>query len=162
MDGNVLRLLLLLLVAHGGPLLLRMAWPGAPLGRPLDGGWTMGDGRPLLGSSKTVRGALVMTLAPALVAPMLGISPGIGLLLGVLGTAGDLGTSFLKRRLGLAPGAMALGLDQLPEALLPLLALKPLLGLGWGEVLLTALLFALSDLALSRLSWLLGFREHPH
>jgi len=162
MKGEVPVLLLLLLVAHGGPLLLRMLWPRAPLGVPLDGGRVMTDGRPLLGASKTVRGALVMVLGPALVAPMVGLSPGIGLLLGTLSTLGDLGTSFLKRRLGLAPGAMALGLDQLPEALLPLLACKPLLGLGWGEVLLTALLFALSDLALSRLAWLLGFREHPH
>ena len=162
MTREVLALLLLLLMAHGGPLLLRMFWPRAPLGVPLDGGRVMADGRPLLGASKTVRGVLVMMLAPALLAPVVGVSPGIGLLLGSLSTLGDLGTSFLKRRLGLASGAMALGLDQLPEALLPLLACKPLLGLGWGEVLLTTLLFALADLALSRISWLLGFREHPH
>jgi CDP-2,3-bis-(O-geranylgeranyl)-sn-glycerol synthase len=154
--------LLLLLVAHGGPLLVRMVWPGAPLGMPLDGGRRLADGRPLLGSSKTVRGVLVMSLAPAVMAPLVGLPFAVGLLLGLLCAAGDLGTSFVKRRLGLAPGAMALGLDQLPEALLPLLACKPLLGLGWGQVLLVALLFMAADLLISRIFYWMGFRQHPH
>jgi hypothetical protein len=38
--------------------------------------------------------------------------------------AGDLFSSFLKRRLNLPPSSPALGLDQVPESLFPLLACR--------------------------------------
>ena len=156
------KLLLLLVAANGAPLLLAMVSRRNPAPRPLDGGRVLADGRPLWGPSKTVRGALAMVGAAVLGAPLLGLPLLAGVVLGPLVVAGDLLSSFVKRRLGLAPGAMALGLDQVPESLLPLLACKPLLGLTWGQVAWVTLGFVLADLLLSRLSFVLGFRRHPH
>src|SRR5262249_24399228 len=43
--------------------------------------------------------------------------------------AGDLFSSFLKRRIGLGPSSKATGLDQVPESLFLLLACQPVLSL---------------------------------
>ena len=161
-EPSTLSLVLLLVAVNGAPLLLRMLWKEAPLGTPLDGGRVLADGRPLWGASKTVRGALAMVAVGGILAPLLGISFRIGLLVGLQAMFGDLFSSFLKRRLGVPPGGMALGLDQVPEALFPLLACKFLLGLDWAQIGWIILLFTLADLLLSRLAWLLGYRDHPH
>jgi len=154
-------LLALLLVANGAPLAVRMVL-GGRWAAPLDGGRPFIDGRPLLGPSKTWRGLIASLLATTAVAPLVGLAPGIGALMALGAMAGDLASSFLKRRLGLASGARALGLDQFPEALLPLLLCQPWLHLGWGEMAGLVLAFAVGDLLLSRLMWWLGFRHHPY
>jgi CDP-2,3-bis-(O-geranylgeranyl)-sn-glycerol synthase len=87
------------------------------LKRPIDGGRTW-RGRRLLGDNKTWRGALAMSSGPLLATlslsrldwyrrrlpadanPLL-----LGTILGVSTVAGELPNSFLKRRLGIAPGA---------------------------------------------------------
>ncbi len=51
---------------------------------------------------------------------------------------GDLSSSFVKRRLRLKLHAQVFGLDQIPEALLPLLLVQDHLGLSWLDI--TALL----------------------
>ncbi len=157
----VLKLLVLLGLANGLPLLVTMFWPGAPLGRPLDGGRILADGRPLFGPHKTLRGTLVMVAAPALGAPLLGLSVALGAIVGGLALVGDLATSFIKRRRGLAAGGAAPGFDQLLESLLPLLATHWLAGLTWSGVALGVTLFILADLGFSRLAWWLGYRQHP-
>ena len=73
------------------------------------------DGRPLFGASKTVRGILVSILITSACAPLLGLGLRIGLLVAISAMAGDLLSSFLKRRLDLQPGSQALGLDQIPN-----------------------------------------------
>ncbi len=157
----ILKLLVLLGLANGLPLLITIFWPKAPLGRPLDGGRRLGDGRPLFGAHKTVRGALVMVAAPALGAPVLGFSAVFGALVGLLALIGDLATSFIKRRRGLNAGGAAPGFDQLLESLLPLLAAHWLAGLTWSGVALGVAGFVLADLGFSRLAWRLGYRQHP-
>ncbi|HIE54393.1 MAG TPA: CDP-archaeol synthase [Chromatiaceae bacterium] len=157
-----LDLLWLLVLVNGSPLLPKMLLPEGPVPRPLDGGRRLADGRRLWGASKTVRGAVIMLLVAVLFAPLLGLPYIVGVVVGPLALAGDLLSSFIKRRMGLRSGAMAPGLDQIPESLLPLLACKPLLGLEWSTVFWVTLLFLAADLLLSRLFWLLGFREHPH
>jgi CDP-2,3-bis-(O-geranylgeranyl)-sn-glycerol synthase len=71
------RLLLLLGAANASPVvamrLLDPRWR-----TPLDGGMRFFDGRPLLGPSKTVRGAIAAKVAAALAAPVLSIPPGLG------------------------------------------------------------------------------------
>jgi CDP-2,3-bis-(O-geranylgeranyl)-sn-glycerol synthase len=54
------------------------------------------------------------------------------------------------------------GLDQIPEALLPLLLVQDHLGLSWLDI--TALLtsFLALQLALSRLLFRLGIRDRPY
>lgn len=154
-------LLLLLIVANGMPLLVQLLC-GSWLATPLDGGKVLADGQSLWGPSKTIRGVVVALLATLLVAPLLDYPLWIGLLVGLFAMLGDLTSSFIKRRLGLKSGAMALGLDQIPESLFPLLVCKPLLGFGWSDVWLITFLFLLADLVLSRLLFLLGFRQHPY
>jgi len=156
-----LQLLALLIVANGVPILARnllgKRWGGA-----LDAGLPFVDGRPLLGRSKTVRGVLCTIVVTGAVAPVLGISPGQGCLLGALSMSGDLISSFVKRRLGLEPSSRALGLDQVPESLMPLLLMKESLGLVWPEILRITVLFFVLELALSPLLYRLGIRDRPY
>lgn len=86
---------------------------------PLDGGLKLG-GRPLLGASKTVRGALVMTAGALAATAALARVPGywgrlpeevqragplrLGAVLGAGVVLGELPNSFVKRRLGVGAG----------------------------------------------------------
>jgi hypothetical protein len=90
------------------------------LKRPIDGGRTL-RGRRLLGDNKTWRGALAMTAGPLLATTLLSRSAWwrskvpaevaaanpvvVGALLGASVWVGELPNSFLKRQLGIAPGA---------------------------------------------------------
>lgn len=154
-------LLLLLLVANGSPILARMALRGR-YDAALDGGHRLADGRPMLGPSKTWRGLAAAVLLTTLCAALFGLSWWIGVMIGVLAMAGDAVSSFVKRRLGIPSGGMAIGLDHIPESLLPLLACRPLLGLGWIDILLLSLAFMVANLVMSRVLFHLGVREHPH
>lgn len=81
-------------------------------GRPLDGGRTWLDGRPLLGGHKTVRG----TLSGLAVGILVGLAQGkplMGVLLSIGTIGGDITISFIKRRIGLEPGALFPVADQL-------------------------------------------------
>lgn len=156
-----LHLLLLLFIANGSPIIARVIL-GEHLKRALDGGRLLADGRPILGSSKTLRGIASAILVTTLAAPLIGVSWLIGLLLAVFAMLGDLSSSFLKRRLGLQPSSMALGLDQIPESFLPLLVCRPLLELSWSQVLYLTLAFFILELLLSQLMYRLGIRKHPY
>jgi len=156
-----LRLLLLLGVANGSPIIAKRL-----LGRrwdiPLDGGLPFVDGRPLLGPGKTVRGVIAAIVATAFAAWALGITPLIGATIGAVSMAGDALASFTKRRLGVAPSGRAIGLDQVPEALLPLLVVQGALDLSVAQILgITAAFFAL-ELPFARLAYRLGLRDRPY
>ena len=101
-------------------------------------------------------------MAATTAAAVLGLSWATGLLFGVMAMAGDLASSFLKRRMGLGSGDMAPGVDQVPEALFPLLACHGALALGATGILLTIALFWVGELLLSRLLFQLGIRERPY
>lgn len=122
----------------------RAAWP-------IDGGRVLPDGQRLFGASKTWRGLLAALLATAVAAVALGRGAAFGVEFAALAMAGDLGTSFVKRRLRKPSGANVPGLDQLPEALLPLWLLGPGLGLDLGAAVLTAGAFFVLDLLGTRL-----------
>jgi CDP-2,3-bis-(O-geranylgeranyl)-sn-glycerol synthase len=156
-----LYLLILIVTANGTPILLddlmgrRWAWP-------LDGSLRFSDGRRLVGSSDTVRGlvgALVLTTA---VAVLLGLPVQTGLLVGFFAMVGDVLSSFIKRRMALKSGDKAIGLDQVPESLLPLLAVMDAHGLDWLDVALLVLTFTLFSLAVSRILFRLKLRKRPH
>ena len=106
------QLLVLLSLANGSPVfakrILGNAWPV-----PIDNNARFADGRPLFGPSKTIRGAVVSLLVTALGAPLLGLPIWIGLVVAAAAMAGDLLSSFLKRRLGLAASSKATGIDQI-------------------------------------------------
>ena len=157
----ILQLLVLLAVANGTPVIAKRLL-GAHLAWPLDGGLRLWDSRPLFGPSKTLRGILLALLATGLVAPLLGLSWPLGLLIGALAMTGDLLSSFLKRRLGRPASSRAFGLDQIPECLLPLLACRDALGLGWADIALATLLFLLGEVLLSRWLYRLHIRDQPY
>ena len=157
----IAKLLLLLAAANGTPVLVRRIlkdWAAAPL----DGGRRLADGRPLFGPSKTIRGLVCAIAATALVAPLLGLPATTGLLVGAAAMLGDLISSFSKRRLGLPASAMALGLDQIPESLLPLIALWPILALSVADAAAILAAFFAGELLLSRLLYRLHVRDRPY
>lgn len=156
-----IRLLLLLAVANSAPIATRRLL-GARWSVPLDGGLRFFDGRPLLGPSKTVRGVVVAVAACALCAPLLGLPLALGALIGAASMAGDALSSFIKRRLAIESSGQAFGLDQVPEALLPLLAVQGLLDLSLLQVAAVTAAFFLLEIPLARLSFRLGLRERPY
>lgn len=145
----------LLACAHSAP------WAAAgALGRrwaaPVDGGVTLADGRRLFGAHKTWRGVLAAVLCCAAVAPLLGYSVSLGFGFAALAMGADLATSVLKRRLNLAPGREVPGVDQIPEALVPLVLLAHPLGITVALAGLLTAVFLLLDLAA------LPLRHRPH
>jgi CDP-diglyceride synthetase len=159
--GLSLRLLVLLAVANTAPIAAKHVL-GTRCNWPLDGGLRFFDGRPLLGPSKTVRGLAAAIAATALAALLLGVAPAWGALMGAASMAGDALSSFAKRRLGIASSGKATGLDQIPEALLPLLAVQAALDLSWLQVFAITLVFFLLEMPLAWLSFRLGLRDRPY
>ncbi len=157
----LLDLLLLLTLANGAPILARRVL-GARGAWPLDGGRRLPDGQPLFGPSKTWRGLLAAAGLTEATALLLGFPPGFGLRFALLVMLADLLTSFLKRRLRIAASGRAPLLDQVPESLLPLLAVRAGLDLQWVEILGVVVAFLLLDLLLSRLLYRLHIRRHPY
>jgi hypothetical protein len=153
--------LILVLAANGAPVLATRAfgaWSAAPL--DFDARWL--DGEPLFGRSKTIRGVLASLVAASTVAPLLGLGWRVGAMAAAAAMAGDLLSSFTKRRLKLPPHSMAPGLDQAPESLLPLIVCAAPLGLTLTDVLAATLLFWIGELALSRALFSLKIRERPY
>lgn len=162
-DGfpNLLRLLLLLTVANGAPVLAKRIWGGA-LARPLDAGMCFFDRRPILGPTKTVRGVLVSVAATTVVAPFVGIAWWVGALIGTTAMAGDLFSSLVKRRFNRPPSSRALGLDHIPESLFPLLACRETLGLTAADIGIVVGAFFAGAVVFSRVLYRFGLRDEPH
>ena len=154
-------LLLLIIVANGTPL-LGTALLGTLGDWPVDGGLILADGHRLLGRSKTWRGILLALSAAALMAWLLSIQAQLGVLIGCMAMLGDMLSSFIKRRLGMASSSMAFGLDQVPESLLPLLAVKPTFNLSWLGIVETVLGFIALELTLSQILYVLRIRKQPY
>jgi hypothetical protein len=157
----LLALLVLLLVANGTPVLAKWVL-GDRFAFPLDGGVRFVDGRPLFGPAKTIRGIVLSVAATAAAAPVVGLDGMIGAVVGAAAMAGDLFSSFVKRRLGVPTSGRATGLDQLPEALLPLLACRGALALTFADIAVAAAMFFVGEIVLSRLLFRLRVRDRPH
>lgn len=153
--------MILLTTANGAPVILKRVM-GTQLARPLDGGRRYRDGRPLFGPSKTWRGLIGGVAATVLAGWALGVAVWLAGAIALAALAGDLLSSFTKRRLAVPSSDQALGLDQLPEALLPALVAAPFLGLGLVDVAAVAVLFLVGELALSRLLFHLHIRDRPY
>ena len=155
------QLMLLLGVANGAPLLghrlLRERFA-----RPLDGGLRFLDGRRLFGASKTLRGVLLALVITPAAAELLGVGGGAGFAIAVFAMLGDLASSFTKRRLGMASSSQAFGLDQVPESLFPLLAVRARFDLGAGDIVLLVMVFVVLELVISRVLYRLRLRDQPY
>lgn len=154
-------ILVLLLIANGAPILARLIF-GKRLLTPVDYGRYAVDGRRLLGPSKTLLGVAAAIVVTAVAANLLGYGFWLGALTGMAAMAGDLLSSYCKRRLGMPPSAFAPGLDQIPESLLPALALMRPLGLLAAEIVLIVAAFVVLELGLSALLYKLHIRQQPY
>lgn len=156
-----LKLIILLMSANGAPILLRWLLEGRDA-RPVDGGRVFTDGRPLFGPSKTFSGLIAALVTTSFIAWLLDWSPLTGAYIGSLAMAGDLLSSFIKRRLAIPPSGMAPGLDQIPESLLPLIGVRGLFDLNWVQIFILVVIFIALDYVLSCLLYLLHIRKHPY
>lgn len=157
----LLQSILLLTLANGAPVVAKKLL-GARLAFPLDAGARFFDGQPLLGPSKTIRGVVISVVTTAVVAPLLGLGLATGGLVAALAMIGDLTSSFVKRRLKFPSSSQAIGLDQVPESLLPLLVCKEALSLTSIDVVIGVAIFAVGELILSRLLYDLSLRDEPY
>jgi hypothetical protein len=155
------KILLLLIIANGAPIILkkllgdRWAWP-------VDGGLAFLDGQPLLGASKTWRGVMVSILFTAIAAKILGFSLTLGVVVAVGAMLGDLCSSFIKRRLRIKVSGMAPGLDQIPESLFPLLLLRDEWELTAREMFELVTAFLVLSYAVSQVLYRLRIRLQPY
>jgi CDP-2,3-bis-(O-geranylgeranyl)-sn-glycerol synthase len=93
---------------------------------------------------------------------LIGMGWQIGLLVAIFAMAGDLFSSFIKRRKRLAPSSMALGLDQIPESLLPTLACATVLPISALDIGAIVALFFAGELLLSRIFYRFHLRDRPY
>jgi CDP-2,3-bis-(O-geranylgeranyl)-sn-glycerol synthase len=157
----VSQVLALVAVANGVPVIAKWLL-GGQFAWPIDGGYVLGDGQRLLGKSKTACGILLSVSCTALAGPFVGLDLMAGILVAAAAMVGDLLSSFTKRRLRLAPSSMAPGIDQVPESLLPFLAVYARLQLEPQDALVGVGLFWAGELLVSRLLFQLGIRDRPY
>lgn len=161
-------------VANMSPVLVqgRFAW----LARPLDGGreWR---GRRVLGDHKTWRGLVAGTLAGMVVWEIqrvvyrVGLGQGLavvdydtwpvlgGMLMGLGALVGDAVKSFIKRRVGIAPGRSWLGFDQVDFYLGAWLGLAPLYCVPLGPFAASLPFVFVGDVATNAAAHVLGWKD---
>ncbi len=155
------QLLFLILVANGAPVVGTVVFRSV-FSHPVDNGLVLADGCPLFGESKTWRGLVLALMLTSLASVLLGSGWLLGVVVAIFAMLGDLFASFIKRRIGMPSSSRALGLDQVPEALLPLLASHSLVDMTMGQVALLVLLFFALELVLSRILYRLHIRSEPY
>jgi CDP-2,3-bis-(O-geranylgeranyl)-sn-glycerol synthase len=158
---HILQLLVLLTLANGTPIVAKKIF-GPRFARPLDGGILFLDGRPVLGHSKTIRGILTSIFITTMGSLFIGMGMTIGAIVASAAMAGDLFSSFMKRRLDFPPSSRALGLDQVPESLFPMLACRDVLSLTIADIALGVGIFFVGELILSRLLYRVHLRDTPY
>jgi len=138
-------------------------------GRPIDADRTFIDGKPILGSHKTIRGFFAGLIVGTLVSfvqntvyPLYQSNPLLGFALSLGALIGDLFDSFIKRRLVLPPGASFPILDQLDfvvGALLFSLMVPPLPPLNL--ILIIIVITPPIHLLTNVLAFFFGFKSKP-
>ena len=154
-------LMLLIIVANGVPVLAFDLFHNRFV-LPIDLGCKLGDSEFLFGPSKTWRGLFFSLLITALIAMSLGMSWITGLVIAASAMLGDLLSSFIKRRLNMVSGSMALGIDQVPESLIPLLVVADTFDLNGESILAMVVTFFVLEILLSRVLFRLHLRKHPY
>lgn len=158
---QIAQLLVLITLANGTPIVAKKVF-GPRFSLPLDAGAAFFDGRPLFGKSKTIRGILLSILLTTVGAPILGLDLTIGARVAIAAMGGDLLSSFVKRRLNLPSSSQALGLDQVPESLFPMLACRDALSLTIADIALGVGVFFVGELILSRFLFQAHLRDEPY
>lgn len=153
--------LLLLLTANGGPIMACYLL-GKRAGWRVDAGLAFFDHEPLFGETKTWRGIAVAVAGCMLLALSLGYPGILGARFATYAMLGDLFSSFIKRRLHIPASGRATGLDQVPEALLPLWMLRQELALNPVDIVIVVIAFFLLEQVLSRILYRWHIRNRPY
>ena len=111
---------------------------------PLDRGMLFMDGKPFLGSHKTMRGTLGGIMAGILVGFVTGISLWVALPAGILSMLGDMLNSFIKRRFRMLEGADFPVMDQLLEGAFPFIILAPAFALSFTSLFSLIVVFVIT------------------
>jgi CDP-2,3-bis-(O-geranylgeranyl)-sn-glycerol synthase len=155
------KILLLIVIANGAPIVARAIFR-SHFDDPLDFGLKFFDQRPLFGPTKTMRGIFVAVMVTPIAAHLMDINWFTGFLIGLYAMLGDLFSSFIKRRKRYEPSEMAIGMDQVPESLFPLIAVYSNLGLSTLDILAIVGAFFVVELVLSRILYFMHIRLHPY
>lgn len=150
MTIEFIQLLLLIIIANGSPILIRILL-GDNLNLPVDFGATLSDNNPVFGSSKTWRGIFAALLMTAMAASLLNYSFVTGILIACYAVVGDLSSSFIKRRFAMQPSSKACLLDQVPESFLPAFMMMNTFNLEVLGVLLLVVFFVAIDMVITYL-----------
>lgn len=129
-------------------------------GRPLDGGRRWLDGRPLLGSHKTVRGTF-SGLAIGILAGFVQLEPLRGTLLSIGAISGDLVVSFIKRRVGLEPGALLPVADQVGFIVFAVALVSMAEPTTWERVVAILVATVPIHFLTNVIAWLLKLKSNP-
>jgi len=156
----ILQFVALLTLANGTPVVAKRLL-GTFLNHPLDGGAVFFDGLPLFGPSKTIRGIILSIVVTTVIAPVLALDWKSGLVTATMAMAGDLLSSFVKRRLRFQQSSRATGVDQIPESLLPALACRSMLGFTAIDTAAVVTIFFVGEIVLSRLLFKWRVRDRP-
>jgi CDP-diglyceride synthetase len=159
--GCLFRVLMLLVVANGAPVMADRLW-GRRYAKPIDAGLELPDGKPLFGKAKTWRGMLASVAATSAASGLIGWEWATGAVFALYVMIGDLISSFIKRRLKLKESSRARGLDTLPESVLPSSLLKEALGLSWGDIALIGIGFLLIEEWISPILYKLHIKKRPY
>lgn len=129
-------------------------------GRPLDGDQTWLDGRPLLGDHKTIRG----TISGLAVGILIGIAqqnPLKGTMLSIGAIGGDIIVSFIKRRIGLKPGALLPVADQMGFIILAVALASFVEPTTWDRVVTILIATVPIHFLTNVFAWLLKLKSDP-
>ena len=150
--ADVCRVILFLYLVNILPPIASIIF-GDRYGFAVDGAKLWFDGRPIFGNHKTIRGIAASVIGGTLAHILLGVSWWVAGIAVLLAMAGDLASSFIKRRSAIASGKEVVILDQVFESLLPLLFLNKYLSLDLSQNISILLLFNITAFWSSRL-WL--------
>ncbi len=154
-------LILILVCANGAPIIARKLL-SSRFNTPLDGNLVLWDGQRLLGSSKMIRGVVAGTLTSTAMFMILDMAALNRFFFGLSAMLGDSLSSFVKRHAILKSGDSAPWLDQIPEALLPVLSVRASLQLDWLQVVVVVIGFSLVNMVISPITYWLHIRRRPH
>ncbi len=155
------KVLFLLWVANGAPIIAARIL-GKRFCQPIDADLKLTDHQPLFGSSKTWRGIIAALICTVPLALAFGFRLDMAFYFTLASMAGDLLSSFIKRRMKLAPSRRALFLDQIPEALFPVFVLIMADRIDWKSGVLLVICFVMTDIFLSRLLYRWHIRKRPY
>lgn len=134
-------------------------------GRPIDGGRLLSDGRPILGSHKTIRGFASGLIVGTLVGVGLSLVTDYPVLLGFVvslgALMGDLFEAFFKRRIGFVPGASFPVADQLDFVLGALLFSLLVSPPSWQVAVVVLIITPPIHLLTNFVAYHLGMKKEP-